>query len=107
MYTELHCVEAVLEAFGKLRDSDIISWNKLILALGNSKLREAWKLFGLMQESEFKLNPYTMISILATCDDETCLNIGRSIHGFVVKHVIEVNLSLNTALTDMYVHEFW
>ncbi|KAF5447795.1 hypothetical protein F2P56_033317 [Juglans regia] len=103
MYAELNCVEAVQKVFAKLRDSDIISWNTVILALAHNKMRsEAWKLFGLMRESEFKPNPYTIISILATCDDETCLNIGRSIHGFVVKHAIEINLSLNTALTDMY-----
>ena len=103
MYTELNCVEDVQKAFAELRSSDIISWNTLILALAHNKMRsEAWKLFRMVQDSEFKPNSYTIISILATCEDETCLNIGRSLHGFAVKHGIEVNLSLNTALSDMY-----
>ncbi|KAK7855816.1 pentatricopeptide repeat-containing protein [Quercus suber] len=105
MYAELNCVEAVQKVFAELRSLNVISWNTMILALANSKMRsEAWQLFGVMQKSEFKPNTYTIISILATCEDETCLNVGRSIHGFVVKHGIEVNLSLNTILTDMYMN---
>jgi pentatricopeptide repeat protein len=105
MYADLNCVEAVQKVFAELRSLDIVSWNTLILALAHNRMRiEAWKLFGVMRESEFKPNSYTIISILATCEDETCLNVGRSIHGFVVKHGIEVNLSLNTTLTDMYMN---
>ena len=105
MYAELNFVEAVQNVFAELRSLNVISWNTMILALAHSKMRsEAWQLFGVMRKSEFKPNTYTIISILATCEDETCLNVGRSIHGFVVKHGIEVNLSLNTMLTDMYMN---
>ena len=105
MYAELNFVEAVQNVFAELRSLNVISWNTMILALAHSKMRsEAWQLFGVMRKSEFKPNTYTIISILATCEDETCLNVGRSIHGFVVKHGIEVNLSLNTVLTDMYMN---
>lgn len=103
MYAELNCVEAVQKVFAEMRSSDIISWNTLILTLAHNKMRsEAWELFGVMRESPLKPNSYTIVSILAACEDDTFLNIGRSIHGFVVKHGIEINLSLNTALTDMY-----
>ncbi|KAK4608402.1 hypothetical protein RGQ29_001989 [Quercus rubra] len=92
MYAELNFVEAVQNVFAELRSLNVISWNTMILALAHSKMRsEAWQLFGVMRKSEFKPNTYTIISILATCEDETCLNVGRSIHGFVVKHGIEFN----------------
>ncbi|KAM3693322.1 hypothetical protein ACJW31_08G156900 [Castanea mollissima] len=105
MYAELNCVEAVQKVFAELSSLNVISWNTMILALAHSKMRsEAWQLFGAMRKSKFKPNSYTIISILATCEDETCLNVGRSIHGFVIKHGIEVNLSLNTVLTDMYMN---
>ncbi|XP_075634547.1 pentatricopeptide repeat-containing protein At4g19191, mitochondrial-like [Castanea sativa] len=105
MYAEINCVEAVQKVFAELRSLNVISWNTTILALAHSKMSsEAWQLFGVMRKSEFKPNSYTMISILATCEGETCLNVGQSIHGYVVKHGIEVNLSLNTKLTDMYMN---
>ncbi|KAK7855817.1 pentatricopeptide repeat-containing protein [Quercus suber] len=79
---------------------------KMDVSLGNALLSMYAELncVEAVQKSEFKPNSYTIISILATCEDETCLNVGRSIHGFVVKHGIEVNLSLNTILTDMYMN---
>ncbi|CAB4287338.1 unnamed protein product [Prunus armeniaca] len=105
MYAEFNCVESVQKVFAEMKYSDVISWNTLIRALACNGLQdEAWKIFGVMRESDTKPNSHTIISILATCEDETCINIVRAIHGFVIKHGIEADLSLNTALTDMYMN---
>ncbi|XP_015571137.3 pentatricopeptide repeat-containing protein At3g57430, chloroplastic isoform X2 [Ricinus communis] len=77
MYADLNCAESALKVFNEMSDVDVVSYNTLILALCSSNLR--------------------------VCGDETCLNIGRSIHGFVVKQGIETNLSWNTSLADMYI----
>ncbi|KAL6273636.1 hypothetical protein ACE6H2_024328 [Prunus campanulata] len=105
MYAEFNCVQSVQKAFSEMKYSDVISWNTLIRALACNGLQdEAWKIFGVMRESDTKPNSHTIISILATCEDETCINIVRAIHGFVIKHGIQADLSLNTALTDMYMN---
>ncbi|KAI5603647.1 hypothetical protein BDE02_01G232700 [Populus trichocarpa] len=105
MYTDLNCVEAAWKVFSVMSDVDVISYNTLILALASAHLRgEAWELFQIMQASQVEPNSHTMISLLAACGDETCLKIGRSIHGFSIKHGFEINLPLNTALTDMYMN---
>lgn len=103
MYDEQNCVESVKKVYHTMTDVDVVSYNILIFALARNNLRdEAWELFGAMRESEIKPNSYTMVSILASCENETYLNVGRSLHAFVIKHAIEINQSLNTALTDMY-----
>ncbi|KAF3452535.1 hypothetical protein FNV43_RR02968 [Rhamnella rubrinervis] len=103
MYADLNCVEAALKVFKEIKGSDVISWNTLIMVLACNRMRnEAWHLFKEMQTSKIKPNLHTIISLLAACDDEACLNIGRAIHGFTIKHDIKIDLSLNTALTDMY-----
>ncbi|XP_062084048.1 pentatricopeptide repeat-containing protein At3g57430, chloroplastic-like isoform X2 [Humulus lupulus] len=105
MYAELNCVKAAQNVFMEMTGRDVVSWNTLIMTLACNRLRgEAWNLFEAMRASEITLNSHTMISILTACDDETYLNIGRAIHGFVIKHGIENDLSLNTALTDMYMN---
>ncbi|PON59065.1 DYW domain containing protein [Parasponia andersonii] len=105
MYSELNCVKAAEKVFKELTGPDVISWNTFIMALACNGLRDAaWNLFEAMRASEIKPNSHTMISILAACDNETCLNVGRAIHGFMIKHGIEIDLSLNTALTDMYMN---
>lgn len=105
MYGELNCVDAAQKVFDDMASPDVISWNTLIMALACNRLRdEAWKLFEAMRATNITPNSHTMISILAACDDETCLNVGRAIHGFIIKHDVAINLSLNTALTDMYMN---
>ncbi|TYI19147.1 hypothetical protein ES332_A07G144100v1 [Gossypium tomentosum] len=105
MYAEQNCMDSVRKVFGQMSNVDVISYNTLILVLARNNLGiEAWETFGIMRESDVKPNSYTIISILAACKDETCLNIGRSLHGFVIKQGIEVNAPLNTALTDMYIN---
>ncbi|KAJ0021510.1 hypothetical protein Pint_31075 [Pistacia integerrima] len=105
MYSKQNCIESVKKVYREMSNVDVVSYNTLIFALARNHLRdEAWEVFGAMRESEIKPNSYTIISILASCDNETCLNIGRSLHGFVMKYGIEINQSLNTALTDMYLN---
>ncbi|EOY32670.1 Pentatricopeptide repeat-containing protein [Theobroma cacao] len=105
MYAQQNCIDSVQKVFSEMSNVDVISFNTVILALARNKLgSEAWEVFGLMWELDVEPNSYTIISILAACKDETCLNIGRSLHGFVIKQGIEVNVSLNTALTDMYIN---
>ncbi|PSR90194.1 Pentatricopeptide repeat-containing protein [Actinidia chinensis var. chinensis] len=104
-YAELNYVQDAFKVFGDVRDSDVMSCNTLILALARNGFRaQAWELFEQMRQSDTKPNSYTIISILAACDEKLFLNVGRSIHCYVVKHYMEINPSLNTALTEMYMN---
>ncbi|XP_057484681.1 pentatricopeptide repeat-containing protein At1g11290, chloroplastic-like [Actinidia eriantha] len=72
---ELNRVQDAFKVFGDIRDSDVISWNTLILALAHNGFRaQAWELFE------------------------------QSIHCYVIKHYTEINPSLNTALIEMYMN---
>ncbi|XAR60373.1 hypothetical protein NMG60_11033718 [Bertholletia excelsa] len=105
MYAELNCVHDALKVFSDIKDIDVISWNKLIHALVHGGLKDrAWEVFEQMRQSDIKPNSHTIISILASCDNKSFLNIGRSMHGYVIKHNIEMNSSLSTALTEMYMN---
>ncbi|KAL7174140.1 hypothetical protein ACSBR2_033403 [Camellia fascicularis] len=104
-YVEQNCIQDAFKVFDDIGDSDVISWNTLISALARNGFRgQAWELFEQMQQSDIEPNSHTIISILAACDNESFLSIGRSIHGYVIKHNIEINPSLNTALTEMYMN---
>ncbi|WCJ36891.1 Pentatricopeptide repeat (PPR) superfamily protein [Euphorbia peplus] len=105
MYADLDYIEDALKVFHEMNNVDTVSYNTLILALSSSNLREeSWELFGKMRESDANPNCHTIISLLASCGDETCLNTGRSVHGFVIKHAIEISLELNTSLIEMYMN---
>lgn len=101
MYESLNHSEAVKDLFGQMRDLDVISWNTLIAA---SEKPVAQEIFIKMQESAVKPNLYTTVSVLAFCKEETDLNFGREVHGYVIKRGIEISTPLNTALTEMYMN---
>ncbi|CAK9164682.1 unnamed protein product [Ilex paraguariensis] len=105
MYAEQNRIEDALKVFEEIGNADVISWNTSILALARNKLRcQAWELFGHMQKSEVEPNSHTIVSILTACAGEDFLNIGRSIHGYVIKYPIEIDLALNTALMEMFMN---
>ncbi|KAE8723277.1 transcription factor MYB46 [Hibiscus syriacus] len=105
MYAEQNCIDSAKKVFGETSNVDVISYNTLIFALARNNLgSEALEVFGIMQETNVERNSYTIISVLDACEDETYLNIGRSIHGFVIKQGIEMNVPLNSALTAMYIN---
>lgn len=103
MYANFDCVEYAHNIFSKMHELDVVSWNTLISAFIHSKrIVHAWLLFRQMEQTEIKPNSFTMVSILAACRNESFLNIGRSIHGYVIRLGLELNSALCTAFTDMY-----
>uniref|UniRef100_A0A7N0SX91 Pentatricopeptide repeat-containing protein n=1 Tax=Kalanchoe fedtschenkoi TaxID=63787 RepID=A0A7N0SX91_KALFE len=104
MYAEMNHIDGVKAVFNQIESEDVISWNSYILALARNELAlEAWEQFERMQTvREIRPNSHTVITVLSTCAGTEFLNAGRLLHGFVIKHGYEMNPSLSTALTDMY-----
>ncbi|XP_021728981.1 putative pentatricopeptide repeat-containing protein At3g01580 [Chenopodium quinoa] len=97
------CFNDAMMLFDELIRPDVVSWNIMISALaGNGLKNHAWNYFEKMLDLEIKPNMHTIIAVLTVCKEESYLNLGRSIHGYVMKHGIEVNIELSTALIEMY-----
>ncbi|KAL9248380.1 hypothetical protein vseg_021707 [Gypsophila vaccaria] len=104
-YAEIGCLQEAILLFDELSRPGIISWNIIISALADNGLRNlAWSYFETMLDSEIKPNSHTAIAALLICKDASCLNVGRSLHAYVLKHGIRIDLELNTALVDMYMN---
>ncbi|XP_023729781.1 pentatricopeptide repeat-containing protein At1g08070, chloroplastic [Lactuca sativa] len=105
MYTLLNCVEDATKVFNKMKDIDVISCNVFISALANNKLKvQSCEIFTKMLELEIKPNSQTITSILSAFDGIDFWKFGKCIHGYVMKCGIEIDASLNTALTEMYIN---
>ncbi|KAM0949523.1 putative tetratricopeptide-like helical domain superfamily [Dioscorea sansibarensis] len=103
MYTDLDHVLSAFKIFSELETLDMVSWNLLIMCLIRNQLQsQALDVFKQMQQSGTKSNSYTMVSLLRGCKDASHLITGKSIHGYSLRHYLEFNSSLCTALTDMY-----
>lgn len=105
MYGKLGCVEEVLQIFSETLVLDVVSWNTVISALAQNNVRSYISaFFRQMMESDINPNSHTAISMLASCNDKSFLPAGKSIHGYVIKAGFEMDASLNTALSEMYMN---
>lgn len=116
MYVESSSISCASTFFDRMKKPEVVSWNTLIKALmDHGYTYQAWELFHRMQDGEDKPNSFTMVSLLSGCEGSS-IKVGKSIHGYIIRYGLNVNPSLCTALTDMYmncgneptaVHLFW
>ncbi|WOK96250.1 hypothetical protein Cni_G04957 [Canna indica] len=95
----LHLAIRIFEQTSK----DVITWNALIAAyarLGYSN--NALSLFYQMLLNDVQPNFTTLIIVLSACSHLAALNLGKWIHNYVKEIKLEYDVSINTALVDMY-----
>ncbi|XP_020581704.1 pentatricopeptide repeat-containing protein At4g39952, mitochondrial [Phalaenopsis equestris] len=84
-------------------ERNIVSYNALISAyyhLGHSG--DALNLFNQMIFEGMKPNSSTLLSVISACSDVAALDFGKRIHGFIREMGLECEVSICTALLDMY-----
>ncbi|MBA0622212.1 hypothetical protein Godav_007773 [Gossypium davidsonii] len=82
---------------------NLITWTTLITGLSHNGFHdEALQVFQEMQESGIKPNTVSISSALSACTNVTSLQHGRAIHGYAIRHDLGSQISVSTALVDMY-----
>ncbi|KAF3439268.1 hypothetical protein FNV43_RR17544 [Rhamnella rubrinervis] len=82
---------------------DVITWNTLISSyIHNGNFTEAITIFDKMLSEKLNLNSATLVMILSACSHLASLQKGEEVHQYIKDRGLEVNLSLATALVDMY-----
>ncbi|XP_044489731.1 pentatricopeptide repeat-containing protein At4g39952, mitochondrial [Mangifera indica] len=82
---------------------DVVAWNTMISAYTHrGHAADAVALFDLMISENVKPNAATLVSVVSACSQLASLEKGQRIHQFIKETGFELNLSLYTALVDMY-----
>ncbi|XP_062099759.1 pentatricopeptide repeat-containing protein At4g39952, mitochondrial [Humulus lupulus] len=82
---------------------DIITWNTMISSyIHNSHFVEAIALFDQMLSENLNPNPATLVMVLSACSHLASLDKGEKVHHYIMERGLEINVSLGTALVDMY-----
>jgi pentatricopeptide repeat protein len=103
MYAKCGSVAAACNVFDKIYERDEVSWNTMILGyVQKGHVNEGLKLFNQMQFGNMKPNSVTMVSMLPAFADIGVLEQGKCIHSYIVKNGLEMDVSVGTALVDMY-----
>ncbi|KAJ1271133.1 hypothetical protein BS78_06G105600 [Paspalum vaginatum] len=91
-------------AFSSIRCKDVVSWNSIVAGyIENGLFQEAFALFGQMVSEGFLPNYSTVANILPVCSfTEFGWYYGKQVHGFAVRHGLEMDVSVCNALMTHY-----
>ncbi|XP_022755089.1 pentatricopeptide repeat-containing protein At5g55740, chloroplastic isoform X2 [Durio zibethinus] len=82
---------------------NLVTLTTLITGLAHNGFDdEAIQIFQKMQEFGIKPNTISISSALSACTNVTSLQHGRAIHGYAIRHDLDSQICVSTALVDMY-----
>lgn len=89
--------------FDAMAERNVVSWNAMLGGYRKgAKSGCALKLFRQMVDMGLKGNNTTVVNILTVCGRSARLKEGRSVHGYLIRAFMELNIVLDTDLIDMY-----
>ncbi|KAL9247058.1 hypothetical protein vseg_020529 [Gypsophila vaccaria] len=104
MYLDFGKVKIAREIFDNMPSRDYISWTEMIRGyVKNGGFNEALKLFKIMVSESTKPDPTALSTILPACARMTAHKQGKEIHGYMIRNGVEMNVTVQNALLDMYI----
>ncbi|XP_031260962.1 pentatricopeptide repeat-containing protein At5g13270, chloroplastic-like [Pistacia vera] len=104
MYVKCGCLDDAKRVFGQMDEKDSVASTALMVGFTQAeKLKDALNLFEKMVVEGNELDEFVFSIVLKACAGLKDLNLGRQIHGFVVKLGLESDVSVGTPLVDFYI----
>ncbi|KAB2601956.1 pentatricopeptide repeat-containing protein [Pyrus ussuriensis x Pyrus communis] len=103
MFGKCRYVDGARRVFNGMAVKDVVSWTSLCSCYVNCGLPgQGLAAFREMGLNGVRPNAVTVSSILPACSELKDLKLGREIHGFVLKHGMEENVFVSSALVNIY-----
>ncbi|VAH24293.1 unnamed protein product [Triticum turgidum subsp. durum] len=112
MYARLGEMDVARRIFAMIDPRDIVSWNTLITGcVVQGHVAEAFQLVTEMQlpsssssteDERCMPNNITLMTLLPGCAALAAPARGKEIHGYAVRHALESDIAVGSALVDMY-----
>ncbi|KAK6164627.1 hypothetical protein DH2020_001491 [Rehmannia glutinosa] len=100
LYARCNDIYAAELLFDRSRRGDVVAWNLMISAYAaNGMSKEAWSVFGEMQDADVTPSTYTFVAALQACED---LFSGMQIHAVALKCGLCIDRYVGNALVVMY-----
>lgn len=103
-YAKCGDLKRAREVFESMPEKDTVSWSSLIDGyVKGGEYREAIAVFERMKVVGWpKANEVTMVSVLCACAHLAILELGRSMHRYMVENELPLTIALLTSLVHMY-----
>ncbi|GAV68553.1 LOW QUALITY PROTEIN: PPR domain-containing protein/PPR_2 domain-containing protein, partial [Cephalotus follicularis] len=102
-YEQNRSVRVAGNLFREMNKKDVISWSSMVACYAHNRaVVEALDLFNKMIVKGVEPNSITFVSALQACAVASNLEEGKKIHEHAAKQGFELEVSVSTALIDMY-----
>ncbi|KAG9448325.1 hypothetical protein H6P81_014453 [Aristolochia fimbriata] len=83
---------------------DLVTWNSLIRGHSiHGSLEETVKVLHRMQTADVKPNSVSITGVLQVITEMGPLELGKEIHGYIIRNGLDDDIYIGTSLVDMYV----
>lgn len=103
MYAKCGNLGYARSIFDGFSNRTIVSWTAMIAGyIRGREFEEGAKLFVEMMEENMLPNDVSILSMIIECGFARALELGRCVHGYILRNGFALSLALATALIDMY-----
>lgn len=103
MYLKCGNIDNAFRIFEQTTDKDVVLWTAMISGLvQNDCADEALTVFFEMLKSRVKPSTATIASALAACAQQDSYDLGTSIHGYILRQGMTLDIPAQNSLVNMY-----
>ncbi|KAK9743033.1 hypothetical protein RND81_03G212600 [Saponaria officinalis] len=103
LYGNFGIIGDAKSAFDEVELRDLISWNVMVsMYVHNNLIQKAFGLFRTMQVEGVRGDEFTCTSLLNSCSSNECGELGKQLHGLVIKLSFDFDIQVASVLIDMY-----
>ncbi|KAL8161090.1 hypothetical protein V2J09_012579 [Rumex salicifolius] len=105
MYGKCGLIKTAQQLFERTdsKYKDLATWNAMLSgSTQNGLVSEAFTILGQMFQSNILPNAVTIASVLPASSQIGSISLGKQLHGFAIRHSLDHNVFVGTALVDMY-----
>ncbi|KAK8969795.1 Pentatricopeptide repeat-containing protein [Platanthera guangdongensis] len=105
-YAKIGNVVSARTVFDEMPHKNVVSWSAMIACYAkNGRHFAALEIFremNMMRDPEIIPNSVTMISVIQACAGLAALNLGKVVHGYVLRRALNTIVSVMNALISLY-----
>ncbi|GAV74508.1 PPR domain-containing protein/PPR_2 domain-containing protein/DYW_deaminase domain-containing protein [Cephalotus follicularis] len=104
MYAKCGDMCSAMQVFDEMPDRNLVSWNSMIVGFLQNKFYDmAVGYFrDVLREVSIRPDQVSFSSVLSACADTWGLEVGKQVHGVIVKHGLVTLAYVRNSLMDMY-----
>ncbi|XAR60954.1 hypothetical protein NMG60_11034509 [Bertholletia excelsa] len=89
--------------FDEMRRRDIVSWTTMITGYAQSgHANEVIDFYRLMRKEGMEGDGVVMLGLIQACANLGKINLGLSVHGYIIRRDLPMDIVVQTSLVDMY-----